>query len=282
MVIESLINPFAAKKHPMKLFLFGFFYTSVALLLANWVFEEYSSLVMIFLAVFATVPLLYKTLKMEEESDVACENEIDMLSEHARVMPFLIFLFMGMVFAFSLWYTVLPANTANNTFRVQIEMISSVNRQITGDATGASIFSKIFLNNVKVMIFCVLFSFLYGAGAIFILAWNASVIGAAIGNFVRTNLAAYSASIGLGGLSAYFYTFSMGFLRYLIHGTLEILAYFVAAIAGGVISVAVINHAYETKKFEKILLDASDLILISLAILFVAALVEVYVTPLLF
>jgi uncharacterized membrane protein SpoIIM required for sporulation len=282
MVIESLVNPFIAKKHPWNLFFFGFFYTSIAMLVSHWVFEEYASLIMIFLTVFAAVPLLYKTLKMEEETDLKCEHETQMLREHSKALTFLLFLFLGMVAAFSLWYIVLPSSMANNLFRVQFQMITSVNQQITGNATQSAIFSRILLNNIKVMIFCVLFSFIYGAGAIFILAWNASVIGAAIGNFVRTNIASYSSSLGLGKFSAYFYTVSLGFVRYFIHGIPEILAYFIAALAGGIISVAVINHAYTTKRFEKILLDASDLILISIAMLFAAALLEVYVTPLFF
>ena len=282
MVIESLVNPFIAKKHPWKLFLFGFFYTTIALFIANWVFEEYSSLVMIFLTVFAAVPLLYKTMKYEEEQDLECEHETDRLRAHSKALYFLLFLFIGMVAAFSFWYVVLPSSVANSLFRVQTQMITSGNQQITGQVTKVTIFSRIFLNNIKVMIFCVLFSFIYGAGAIFILAWNASVIGVAIGNFIRTNIASYSSSLGLGKFSAYFFTVSMGLLRYFIHGIPEILAYFIAALAGGIISIAVINHAYTTKKFEKILLDVADLILIAIVVLFGAALLEVYVTPLLF
>ncbi len=282
MVIESLINPFTAKKKPWNLFFFGFFYTTIALLISHWVFEEYASLIMIFLTVFATVPLLYKTLKMEEEADLETEYESKRLFEHFKALSFLIFLFMGMVAAFSIWYVVLPTSISTNLFRVQTQMISSINQQITGQVTSGTILSRIFMNNIKVMIFCILFSFIYGAGAIFILAWNASVIGAALGNFVRSNLSTYSASLGLGKFSAYFYTMSMGIARYFIHGIPEILAYFIAALAGGIISVAVINQAYSTKKFEKILLDASNLIIIAISVLFIAALLEVYVTPLFF
>ena len=44
--------------------------------------------------------------------------------------------------------------------------------------------SEIFINNMGVLFLCIIFSFLYGAGAIFILTWNASVIAAAIGSFI--------------------------------------------------------------------------------------------------
>ena len=80
----------------------------------------------------------------------------------------------------------------------------------------------------------------------------------------------------------YFNAFSFGVLRYGIHGIPEIFAYFVAGLAGGIISVAVIRHDFGTKKFENILLDSADLLLASLVILFLAGVLEVWVTPLIF
>ena len=119
----------------------------------------------------------------------------------------------------------------------------------------------------------ILFAFIYGLGAIFILTWNASVIGTAIGIFVRSKTIAGSSVL----LSV-----PLGLYRYFLHGIPEILAYFVGGLAGGIISVAIINHDFGTKKFEKIILDSSELITLSLIILFVAALIECYITPLIF
>ncbi len=53
------------------------------------------------------------------------------------------------------------------------------------------------------MIFCLLFAFLYGVGAIFILVWNASVLGAAIGVFAKTQLSG-------PGIGAYIQAMSLG------------------------------------------------------------------------
>jgi uncharacterized membrane protein SpoIIM required for sporulation len=60
------------------------------------------------------------------------------------------------------------------------------------------------------------------------------------------------------------------------------LAFFTAGLAGGIISVAVIRHHILTKKAHNIILDSWLLILLSVGLLFFAALVEVYVTPLFF
>ena len=145
-----------------------------------------------------------------------------------------------------------------------------------------NLLSKIFLNNVKVMIFCILFSFIYGSGALFIITWNASVIGVAAGNFIRTQLTQFAQIVGYKKIAAYFYVISLSWLRYSIHGFPEVLAYVVAGVVGGIISVALMRHEFGTQKFERILLDTSDMILISVFILFVAAILEVFVTPIFF
>ena len=96
------------------------------------------------------------------------------------------FLFLGITLACAIWYVVLPQNIVTGLFETQTSTIQAINSRVTGAVTGPwPLFSKIFFNNVKVLIFCILFSFVYGAGAIFILTWNASVIGTAIGNFKR-------------------------------------------------------------------------------------------------
>jgi uncharacterized membrane protein SpoIIM required for sporulation len=116
------------------------------------------------------------------------------------------------------------------------------------------------------MIFTLIFSLIFGAGAIFVLAWNASVISAAIGIFTRYNLS----------------EIPLGLLRYMIHGFPEIAAYFITALAGGILGVGVIRHGISNKKFIHILLNVIILITSALVILIIAAVIEVYFTPLLF
>ena len=58
------------------------------------------------------------------------------------------------------------------------------------------------------------------------------------------------------------------------------IAYFMAGLAGGIISVAVINHDIKSEKFKHILLDSVDLSAGAVVILVLAALLEVFVSPL--
>ena len=108
-----------------------------------------------------------------------------------------------------------------------------------------------------------LFSLIFGAGAIFILVWNASVIAAAIGLFAKQ---------GLFGLPC-------AYLRYLFHGIPEIAAYFVAALAGGIISVAIIRKDLREERLWGILQDSLLLFIIAIVILIISGLMEVYLTP---
>jgi uncharacterized membrane protein SpoIIM required for sporulation len=282
MVLEAFTNPTAAAKRPWTQIILGFLFATAALFLSVWIFEEYASLVMVFLTVMAALPLFYATMKSEEAKDRTIKGERTLLKEHALALRFLFYTFVGFSIAYTMWYVVLPTDMSNSVFRIQTQTIANLNQQVTGHAAKLTLLNKIFLNNVKVMIFCVLFAFVYGTGALFILCWNASVIGAAAGNFIRTHVASYAGASGFGLIAAYLKGTSLSILRYSIHGMPEILAYFVAGLAGGILSVAVIRKEYKTKNFEKILLDASDLILISVFILFTAALLEVFVTPLFF
>ena len=282
MVLESVLNPFTAAKRPWELLIAGIIYGTAAIFLSLWIFEEYASLVMVFLSVLACVPLFYKTLKSEEAKDLIINSESRLLKEHGKAIMLLVLLFLGLTIAFSAWYVVLPAETTSNVFKIQTKTISSLNQQVTGSIAKFNLLNRIFLNNIKVLIFCILFSFIYGSGAIFILTWNASVIGAAAGNFIKTHIAQYAGAIGMSKIAAYFYASSLSVLRYSLHGVPEILAYFVAGLAGGILSVAIIKRDFETKRFERILLDSSDLILIAVFILFIAALLEVFVTPIFF
>jgi len=291
MVLESILNPEKAESKPSLMIFLGFLYTSLAMLLSYAIFRNYSSLFTIFLATIASVPIIYRLIKMEEQKDLTDMSEKILLKEHSKALSSFMYLFLGAMLCFVLWYVVLPSGTVSVLFESQTSTIASINGKTTAfgmnDTTGNAvssfaIFTRIFFNNIKVLLFCILFSFLYGAGALFILIWNASVVGTAIGNFIRTNIATLASQIGGATLGGYFSVVSIGLFKYFIHGVPEILAYFVAALAGGIISIAVINHDFATRKFEHILLDSADLLMLSMFILFIAALLEVFVTPAIF
>ncbi|MBU0472330.1 MAG: stage II sporulation protein M [Nanoarchaeota archaeon] len=283
MVLESLLNPVSAEKKPWEMFFLGFIYSSIAIILSLWIFKEQASLIMVFFTVMACLPIVYNTMKLEESKDLDISEEKPLLKEHNKAIVFLMFLFFGVTLSFIVWYVFLPSGTLNVVFDKQTATIQAINNQVSGNAyLQFSTFSKILLNNIKVLAFATLFAFIYGAGAIFILTWNASVIGAAVGNFIRSNISQYTGIVGFEKFSSYFNVASIGLLKYVLHGVPEILAYFYGGLAGGIISVAIIKKHYKDQKFSHILFDVSELLVISIAFLLVAAFLEVYVTPILF
>ena len=276
MVLESLISPMRAEKRPRNLFIIGFVYALISIFLSLWIFEDQASLISVFIIVISAIPLFYATLRLEEEKDITMIEEKNILREHSKAILFLLFLFCGIVMAYIVAYLLLPQKNVAQLFNLQQTTITAINASMSNFGT----FTKIFLNNIKVLTFCIIFSFFYGAGAIFILTWNGSVVATAVGNFIREHVSKYAGALGFIKIANYFQGFSLGILRYSIHGIPEIAAYFVASMAGGILSVAITRHDFKTKKFENILLDVSNLILISVAILLVAGLLETYVSPL--
>ena len=277
MVLESILNPLKANRHPAEMFFIGILYSSFAALVALLIFKEDASLVMIFLTVLACAQFMYGAIKMEEIKEMNILDRKVLFKEHGRTLAFFMFLFLGFVISYMIWFTFLPQPTVDNLFRTQVRDINYVHevRYGVGDVINyEKALSDIFLNNLVVLLFCLLFSFFYGVGAIFELTWNASIIGAAIGIFIRDNIGVnYFSNLSVGAIAV---------MRYMIHGVPEIFAYFAAGLAGGIISIAIIRHEYGSPRFKQVVKDSFDLIILSIFVLFVAALIEVFITPALF
>lgn len=272
MVVESLLLPFKAERKPWEMFFIGFLYSTIGIFISLWIFRDQASLIMVFMITMAALPIFYNTIKFEESKDMIMDSEVKILREHNKAISFFMYMFIGITLACAAWYVLLPTTTVNLLFDKQIGTIQTINNEVSGDAIhNLNIYWKIFFNNFKVLAFSILFALIYGAGAIFILTWNATVIGAAIGNFIRTNIA-----------GNYFHVVSLGLLKYSIHGIPEIAAYFYGGLAGGILSVALIRKHFKTNKFSTVLVDFSELVLIAMGFLIVAAFLEVYVTPWLF
>ena len=283
MVLEVFLNPLKIENKPGQIIAYSLIYTILAILLGLWIFSSEASMVMVFLSVMALLPFVYSLLKKEENKDLIAETEKSLLKKHAKVLNIFMLLFLGMTLAFSLSYIFLPSQELGTTFDAQLSAIKHNSGLASGNLfEKTTFFKKVLFNNLRVMILALLFSFIYGSGAIFILAWNASVIGVAIGISIRNAIAEISSLVGLDLIAGYFNATVYGLTQYLIHGIPEILAYFSAGLAGGIISVSIVKHDFFSKKFNRILADSYSLIMISVLLIFLAALLEVWITPLLF
>ena len=106
----------------------------------------------------------------------------------------------------------------------------------------------------------------------------AAVVGVAVGNLAREGIAAAHISVKA---AAYFKALPISFLAFFVHGIFEILGYFIGAIAGGILSVAIIKRHYRNPHFSVLLRDIIVLLLLSAGLIILGAFVEVYITPVL-
>ena len=283
-MLEEIISPKEAEKGPWKMLPIGIVYASLSLLLVHLFFPDdplANGMTVVAFCVMFTLPFMFYMIKREEKEDENIEGFFSVWRTHSDAIYAFMWLFLGFIIAFSFWNIVLQNP---NLLNFQVETYCRINSpgnverctslytitgeaiDISGSTTKVGRFFSILENNVYVMIFTLIFSLLFGAGAIFVLIWNASVIAAAIGIFTKYQLS----------------EIPLGIARYMIHGFPEIAAYFTTALAGGIFGIGVVRHGIRDPKFLRIIENTGILLFISILILILAAIIEVYFTPLLF
>jgi uncharacterized membrane protein SpoIIM required for sporulation len=177
---------------------------------------------------------------------------------------------------------IMPDSPENRAYLIYLESNTKFADLIYNTHTG-KIFpykeflrSVIMLNNIKLLIFIFFTSFIFAAGSLFIIAWNASIIGVYIGENALKYAALYKLSFApiVSKFGVYIFAFFYSIAQIFFHGMLEFVGFFIAAIAGGVISVAVIKHQLFSKKFNKIALETIAIFMLSAALIIIAAYIE--------
>jgi uncharacterized membrane protein SpoIIM required for sporulation len=200
--------------------------------------------------------LLLHDLGILEDINVKYMKETNFFSRHSKVVEFYCNLFLGMFLAFFMLYVFSSEGFRGIIFKHQLNMIYGPR----GNFGLPSVFYSIVANNLKILLLCVFLSLFYGSGAILILTYNASLAGVLYGGFVRN--AILGDSIKMVG-------------AYLPHTTLEILAYLLAAVSGGILSKAFVGMEPGSERL--LLRDGLKFLLISIALTLIAGWVEVTV-----
>jgi uncharacterized membrane protein SpoIIM required for sporulation len=203
--------------------------------------------------------------------------------------------FLGAIIAYCACFALLPDAAAQTIFADQLNEVKAIQgfaaSQNANDAAGAAsnaagaasnaaanaasnaasatgrVFSEgkfwtLFTHNFTVLALMFLFCLVYGVGSVYLLLWNASIIGVVIGTKVKTD--------GLMG-------FATGFFGLFPHGIFEIAAYFVASIAGGVISMAIARVARgkcPRREIPMLAMDSVILVVVSLVLLAIGSAIE--------
>ncbi|MFH1588393.1 MAG: stage II sporulation protein M [Candidatus Diapherotrites archaeon] len=291
MVLEAIFDSITVKRHPWFVFFTALIASSIAIWLSYYTFPETSSILALAFITIAFVPLIHSMFVEEEEKEIHMKgSSFGFLFRHKSLISVYAWIFLGIMFSYVFWFAVLPAAqpdycisgnsiecmlpTKDKVFMEQSKTMTAISGKavLHGKAVGVNECKNpetknmwactelIFMNNSLVMGLAILFSFIWGAGAIFLIGWNASVIGSFIG---FEAISSHSTAVAR-------------FLSYLPHGTFEVMGYFIGAIAGGIISIAITKKKYGKHEFSLIARDALTLIVIAYWVLLIGAVVEAW------
>ncbi|MFH1391756.1 MAG: stage II sporulation protein M [Candidatus Diapherotrites archaeon] len=226
------------------------------------------------------MPLMHNMFKKEEIQEVD-EKDVPFafIATHFDVIHIYSWIFIGMIVAYTFWGVALPETNDDCTglgcflpakqdvFLEQYKVHGKITGKVIGETecfnedskSFGACFELIFVNNAWVMSLAIIFSLIWGAGAIFLLGWNASVIGL----FLAMEITAKSLDAGI-----------LRALGYLPHGIPEIMAYFIAAIIGGIISAAISKKKFQKHELRIVSIDTCLLLFLATITLFIAAFIE--------
>lgn len=267
-MLESLLRPKTSEKRLWDVFLIAVMFSFIGVAFALQIFPAQASVFAVSLITIMFMPFFQKLFELEEKKDYKLHKNL--LARHRKLFYVFGMFFLGTIVALSFIYVFFPH--ARGAFSMQEDWYRSQGKTIiTGETSADNEFALFFTNNTQVLLMMFILSTIFGAGAIFILAWNASVIavyvGFVINSFIRDGISAEVAYVlgvptGLGSIA--------------LHGIPEIAAYFVAAMAGGMLSVGIIREKFKGH-FEKIFLDSLIFLALAVALIFGAAVLEAYV-----
>lgn len=266
MVLETLLRPESVESKPWEMFFYSVFITSVSLWIAWYAFPASASLVFLFFITLASFPLFYKILADDEKLDESeLPNKMTFYERHKRTIKIFTYFFIGVVAATSLWASIIDAEKFEGMFAEQINTVKAIKGDSwnpTAHATKGGELVSILFNNVRVTTIAFLMSFFFGTGAIFILAWNASILAIFASGLAR-------------GAESMFVSHLNAFLSIALHAIPEMFAYFLAGIAGGILSIGLFRGNHDLLVME----DAFATFSVSIFALVVAAFLETYITP---
>lgn len=255
-MIEYLFDLKRLEKKPSLTFLWAIIVNSVAIVAATQVTSIPGIDLGFFSVLFTIIPSVYFITLLINREELMDEKAIQkgshsLWENHGKDIMVLLFYFFGVAVSFALWAFALPGG-----FDTQLEKINAIRG--TGDITQAGAFQSILLNNFQVMIVAFIFSLVFGAGAIFIIVWNASVLGVFIGEISRSVWEIPLVSAG-----------------FLPHGIPEIGGYLLAGLAGGILSAAILRRRRRILKY--ILFDSLRLLTLGVLLIALGSAIEVYV-----
>jgi uncharacterized membrane protein SpoIIM required for sporulation len=268
MVLEAMLDPRKAEDKPLHVFLISLLFSFIGLFLAYNLFPSQSSILSVAFVTIFFVPFFQQLFDVEEQKDEelarkkAPSRENNFVMRHRKVVFAYSAFFMGVILVYSFAFIFFPS--IRDLFALQMDWFRV--QGIAAIQPGS--FERYFFNNTQVMVLFFILSVLFGAGAIFILVWNASVIAVFLG------IIANKFYPTLGATAAYLYGVGIGLSSIALHGIPEIGGYFFAGVAGGILSAGLVKEQFMSKEFQEVAKDSIIWLSIGEALVVVGAFLE--------
>ncbi len=264
-MLERLYDASFLKKYPVYAFLLGVAYTTIGIGASVLLFPQDPALISVLIISVLFLPSLYKLSELEEIEEAREGGILRAIYNQKQFIKVYFYAFFGMFIVYAFFSTVMPALASNILFREQLEVIG-----ISGGAVfSRGLFMGIFANNIKVLFLVFAVSLALGNGAIFLIAWNASVWGTIFGNIAKTGAMAV-------GKNPFIYLVLVLF-SVLPHVILEIGAYIFATISGTELSEGFLKERFGSESFKNLIAVNALILILSLVVLVLAAIVETIV-----
>jgi len=263
-MIESIISPSTAERKPWQMVTAGILFTIVAALI-TFVVEAFTvcagaGYLLVSFITIAAAPLFVRVFCIEEH-----KHKGNLIERHLPVIEDYAYFFFGVIIATSFFYALYGDRGAKCLFSDQLATLTNIGvigennlpacgtegSAITGMAAAQRSWEGFFLNNVSVLFLLFIFSFVLGAGSVWLISWNASVIGVLIGYRLDPLI----------------------LIKILPHGIFEFGGYFFGAVAGGILSAAIIQERIKSE-YKRVLLDSLMYFGIAVGMIFLGAIIE--------
>ena len=284
MVLEIITDIQKIRHRASYIFLEAIIITVISVFFAYFLFpEKYVSTAIMGFITIGFVPIFNR---LYSYSSYIYNYNKNFFQRHKRIILLLFYFFMGVFVGFILLYFITPSSVSYSILSSQfseLHAISNLSNSITGQVSGSvvsgnnfkNVFFIIFKNNITVMSGAILLSFIYGAGGLLLIAWNASVLSAVIIKDIISSFAglpSHNFWYVLVGL----YHSLLQFISYLPHGFFEILAYFLASVAGAMLARDLFKGLFSTSFKWKVAGDFLLMFLFAVLFLIIGALIETY------
>ncbi|MBU0530762.1 MAG: stage II sporulation protein M [Nanoarchaeota archaeon] len=254
----SFLDPEEIKKHPVNVIYIAAFMITIGFISAFFIFPGVFSISVISFSSLFLLPFVMRMLETEKISKRKFRFSY-IFSRHKKMIIFFIFIFIGMSIEYTLLYGLVPPNIGNVAFEQQLGLFLKSPAEYV---SGTEIFWGIVSNNMRLVFICMLLSIIYGVGAVFILNYNASIVGIIYGSGIRSFI--WGAT----------YPVLPHPILYLPHIIVEILAYLFASLAGAMLYKSI---KLGEKSYSVFMRDSLIFLGLSIILIFVAGYIEITV-----